>query len=125
MDITNSFEKMAEAGSRTDICELVGNLVYYIIMIIVFLIALEVLGISAVLEPLEHMVALFLGFLPNLVAAIIIGFVGYALAKFVSTLVGLAGEFISRMAAKAGIDNTEKLLISFKKWYLSSFSYRF
>lgn len=81
-------EKIADGTSKG-----VGQLLYYLLMIIVFLIVLENLGISSVLAPLEKMVDKFLGFIPNLIAAGIIGFIGYMLAKIVSSLVATAGAF--------------------------------
>lgn len=87
----------------------VGKLVYYLLMIIVFLIVLENLGIRSVLSPLERMVDEFLGFIPRLIAAGIIGFIGYMLAKFVSSLVAGAGAFIGRMVQKVGINKPEQV----------------
>lgn len=96
-------EKIADGTSKG-----VGQLLYYLLMIIVFLIVLENLGISSVLAPLEKMVDKFLGFIPNLIAAGIIGFIGYMLAKIVSSLVATAGAFIGRLVEKTGLQNTEK-----------------
>src|SRR5699024_598807 len=96
-------EKIAEGTSKG-----VGQLLYYLLMIIVFLIVLENLGISSVLEPLEKMVDKFLGFITHLIAAGFIGFIGYMLAKIVSNLVASAGAFIGRLVEKTGLENTEK-----------------
>lgn len=90
----------------------IGKLVYYVLMIIVFLIVLEILGITSVLDPLERMVDKFLRFIPNIIAAGIIGFIGYMIAKVVATLVGAAGEGIEKLISKLGIkvDNTEQIV---------------
>ena len=88
----------------------VGSLFYYLIMIIVFLIVLETLGISAVLTPLEAMVGEFLLFIPHLLAALIIGFVGYLLAKFVSGLISFGGGFLTKWVDKTGFKDTDKVI---------------
>ncbi len=88
----------------------IGNLLYYLLMIIVFLIVLETLGISSVLTPLETMLDSFFAFIPHLVAAIIIGLVGYFLAKIVSDLIGLAGDPLNRLIAKTGFKDTGKII---------------
>ena len=48
------------------------------------------------------MVAEFVGFVPNLVAALIIGFAGYVIATIASELVNMAGNFLEKLSAKAG-----------------------
>ncbi len=88
----------------------IGNLIYYLLMIIVFLIVLETLGISSVLTPLETMLNQFFAFIPHLVAAIIIGLVGYFLAKIVSDLVSLAGDSLNKLISKTGFKDTGKII---------------
>lgn len=84
-------------------------------MVFVILIVLEILGIDQVLPPLENMVSEFFGFTPNLVAAILFGFIGYILAKFVSNLINIGGTFLDRMVDKTGFKDTDKLINILKK----------
>ncbi|WP_010229622.1 mechanosensitive ion channel [Gillisia marina] len=84
-------------------------------MIIVILIVLEILGIDQVLTPLENMVDEFLSYVPNVIGAILIGFIGYILAKFVSNLVSIGGSFLDRMVDKTGFKDTDKLVNILKK----------
>src|SRR5699024_1606473 len=49
------FRNSGESGEKTNV--FIANLFYYLIMIIVFLIVLEKLGISSALAPLENMVS--------------------------------------------------------------------
>ncbi len=88
----------------------ISKMVYYILMIIVLMIVLEILGVSEVLDPLKDMVSKFVLFLPNIVAAGIIGFAGYIIAKLVSSLIGLSGNFIDQIAEKFGITQTDKIV---------------
>lgn len=92
---------------KTDIDseKFISKLVYYIIMVMVLLVVLEMLGVSEVLDPLKDMVGKFMTFLPNLVAALAIGFVGYIIASVVSELVNLAGNLLDTVSSKVGIDS--------------------
>ena len=93
-----------------DTNKFVANLVYYLFMVVLLLIVLEMLGLSQVLDPIKHMLTEFLGFIPNIVAAGAILFLGYVIAIFVSNLVKMAGSFIDRLADKIGFKDTEKLI---------------
>lgn len=87
----------------------VGNIFYYLIMIIVLLIVLEILGISEVLTPLENMMNEFLLFIPNLIGAALIAFIGYVLAKFVANLIRISGGILDKWVDKTGFKDTDKL----------------
>lgn len=81
---------------------MISKLVYYVLLTVVLMVVLEMLGVSQVLDPLKQMVAEFVGFIPNLVAALIIGFAGYVIASIASELVNLAANFLENLSAKAG-----------------------
>ncbi|MFD0976267.1 mechanosensitive ion channel [Salinimicrobium gaetbulicola] len=87
----------------------VGNILYYLIMVIVLLIVLEILGISEVLTPLENMLNEFLLFIPNLIGAALIAFIGYVLAKFVANLIRISGGILDKWIDKTGFKDTDKL----------------
>lgn len=94
---------------------LISKLVYYILMVIVLLVVLEMMGVSQVLDPLKNMVNEFMGFIPNLVAAGVIGFAGYIIATIASELVNMAGNFIEKMSAKLGLSADVNLSDILKK----------
>lgn len=100
-DLDNRIAK--STGTSLNPEKSISNLVYYVVMVIVLLITMETLGITQILDPLKNMVNEFLGFIPNLVAAGLIGFIGYVLAKIVSSLIGMASGTIERWANKAGL----------------------
>ncbi|HFC00239.1 MAG TPA: hypothetical protein ENJ53_05490 [Phaeodactylibacter sp.] len=81
----------------------VGKLVYYLIMLIVLMITLEILGVHNVLDPVKDMVRKFLVFIPNIVTAGIIGFAGYMIATIASDVVGLASTSLGRYSAQLGL----------------------
>lgn len=111
MQRTSWDEKLfGSATGGRDTNRFVGNIVYYLLMIIVFLIVLETLGVSSVLTPLQEMIAIFLAFIPHIIAAVIIGFIGYLLARFVSNLVSFGGQMIAKWGAKAGLGQAEQII---------------
>ena len=80
-----------------------SKLVYYLILMIVLMVVLEMLGVNNVLEPVKDMVNKFLSFIPNLIAAGIIGFAGYIIATLGSEVVGFASEKIQSFGARVGL----------------------
>lgn len=93
-----------------DTNKFIANLVYYILMLIILLIVLEMLGVSYVLDPITNMLNEFLGFIPNILAGLAIIFIGYIIAKFISNLVKMAGSFFDRLANNMGFKETDKLV---------------
>src|SRR5690606_3938372 len=67
-----------------DTNQFLAQLVYYLIMVVVLMIALELMGVSYVLDPLRAMVHEFFTFIPRLLAAGVLVFIGYVLARFVT-----------------------------------------
>lgn len=81
--------------SDFSISRLFGKLAYYLLMIIVLMATLSLMGVSGdVLAPLNEMTVKFLGAIPDIIAAGIIAYVGYFLAKIVAGLVEASGDKI-------------------------------
>lgn len=93
----------------------IASLVYFILMLFVLLLVLSTLGMESVLDPVKNMLNEFLSFLPNLIAAGLIGFVGYILAKVVSNLIGLSSTFIEKIANKLKVEDTGKFVAIIQK----------
>ena len=77
-------------SDKVILSKLIGKLIYFLLMIIVFMLALEKLGMTNVLEPLKIMLNKFLGFIPNIIGAGLVAYIGYMLANVVSELVELS-----------------------------------
>jgi hypothetical protein len=93
----------------------ISKLIYYILMVIVLMVILDIMGVQNVLDPLKEMVGKFTGYLPNIIGAGIIGYVGFILAKIVSSIVGAGGTVVEKYAEKAGVSNSEGMLNVLKK----------
>lgn len=89
---------------------MIAKLIYYIAMVMVLLIVLEMLGVSQVLDPLRSMLTEFLAFLPNLVAALLIGIVGYIIASVASELAGAASKLLERISSRLGLSGDVDLV---------------
>lgn len=94
---------------KFSLAKVISKLAYYIFVIITLLLVLEMMGIYNVLEPLQNMVNEFLGYLPNIIAAGIIGFVGYILAKLASEAMGFISTSVEGMSEKMGFKNPMSL----------------
>ncbi len=97
------------------ISELVSKIVYLVIMIFVFVFALDKLGLGNALDPLKEMLGKFTGFIPKLFGAGLVGYIGYMLAKIISELVGLSGDTIQKIAPKLHLPENIDLVSILKK----------
>jgi hypothetical protein len=77
--------------------------VYYLALLFVLLLVLSVLGVNDVLAPLQGMFESFILFIPNLIAAGVIGFAGFIIARIVSAVVGAAAKGIDVLSKKLGL----------------------
>ncbi|MDX1364400.1 mechanosensitive ion channel [Arenibacter latericius] len=110
LDRTKLGNKVMDEEHSKSTSHFFGKIVYYLIMVIVLLMTLEILEVSAVLDPLKNMLNKFLAFIPNLIGAVLIGFIGYLLAKFVSSLISMGGNFIDKLIDKTGFKDTDMLV---------------
>ncbi len=81
----------------------IATFVYYLALLYVLLLVLSILGVEGVLVPLQNMFEQFVSYLPNLVAAGVIGFAGYIIAKTVSVIVGAAAKGADVLSEKIGL----------------------
>ncbi|MCH7303248.1 mechanosensitive ion channel [Acinetobacter higginsii] len=76
--------KLSSATGRTpNIENLVSKLVFWFVMILAVVGALNVLNISGVSDPFSNMVGRVLAYIPNLLAAVAVGFIGWIIARLV------------------------------------------
>lgn len=81
--------------SNMSISKFIGKLIYYLLMVIVLMATLSMMGVSGeVLSPLNEMTKKFFVAIPDILAAGIITYVGYFLAKIVSGIVEMSGDKI-------------------------------
>ena len=97
----NTNHRLSSAtGHKPNIENLLSKLVFWFVIILAVVGALNVLNISAVSDPFSNMVSRVLAFIPNLLAAVAVGFIGWILA-------GLVKAGLTNMLARTEMD--EKL----------------
>ncbi len=102
-------------SDKVTLSSFIGKLLYFLIMIFVFLLVLDKLGINNVMDPIKHMLSGFLGFIPNIIGAGLVGYIGYMLASIVSELVGLSGDTIQKFTPKLKLPENIDLVAILKK----------
>lgn len=102
-------------SDKMSISKFAGKLVYFLVMIFVFMLALEKLGMTNVLDPVKNLLNNFLTFIPNIVGAGLVGYIGYMLATIVSELVGLSGDTIQNLIPKLKLPENLDLVNILKK----------
>ena len=76
--------KLSSATGRApNIESLISKLVFWFVMILAVVGALNVLNISGVSDPFSNMVGRVLAYIPNLLAAVAVGFIGWIVARLV------------------------------------------
>jgi hypothetical protein len=86
----------AEAGMRP-FSENVGNVLYWLVILVFLPAILGALGLSGLLSPVQDMVDKLLAIVPNIFAAVIIGLVGWFVAR-------LLRDLVSNLLSAAGAD---------------------
>jgi hypothetical protein len=99
----------SKSGEPLNVEGLITGLLYYLLLLFVLLLTLEALGVKGVLDPLKNMFNGFMGMLPNVVAAILIGIVGYVIAKILANAVLILAKGVDRLAIRAGLSEKVQL----------------
>lgn len=101
--------KLSSATGRApNIENLISKLVFWFIMILAVVGALNVLNISGVSDPFSNMVGRILAFIPNLLAAVAVGFVGWIVARLVRaglTNVLARTELDEKLSGEVGVSS--------------------
>jgi len=71
-------------GSTLDLATPIVTIVYYVIVFLVLMAVLGQLGLTSVLDPLKEMANQFVAYIPNVIGAGIVGYIGYMIATLVS-----------------------------------------
>jgi hypothetical protein len=87
VDRTPALKKHYEAEPGKTLGSLIGDIAFWLIMLIGIMMALTTLGLTQVLEPVRQLTTNTFAFIPNLIAAGLIFVVGLVIAKIVRRLV--------------------------------------
>lgn len=89
----------------------IGQIIYWLILLLFVPMVLSTLRLDGLLAPVQSMFNQALGYIPNVFGALLIGFVGYFVAKIVRNIVvGLVSSLNLQSAAeRAGVKNTTNI----------------
>lgn len=100
--------KLSSVTGRTpNIENLVSKLVFWFVMILAVVGSLNVLNISGVSDPFSNMVGRVLAYIPNLFAAVAVGFIGWVVARLVRaglTNVLSRTELDEKLSSEVGVN---------------------
>lgn len=85
--MTTLDERLSSDIGVTPVSQNLGQIAYWLILLLFLPIVLSALGLNGLLLPVQDMMSQLLGFLPNLFAAVVLGVVGYMVAKIARGLV--------------------------------------
>ena len=70
-------------GHRSNVESILSRVIFWLVMIVALVGALNVLNLTSVSGPFSNMLQQFLLFIPQLLAAIVVGFIGWIVANLV------------------------------------------
>ncbi|MBN1556830.1 MAG: mechanosensitive ion channel [Lentisphaerae bacterium] len=95
-----------KTGTATQLESFASALIYYAAMVYVLILTLGVLGIQGVLEPLSAMFSRFIGALPDIVAALLLGLLGYVLARICANVIQALAAGLDKVLPRLGLPET-------------------
>ena len=105
--LEEKFEKTGteQPARKATIAQTLGNIVYWLVFLLFLPAVLGALQLEGLLEPVRTMVNQFLGFLPNVLGAILIVALGWFGAKLVYRIVAnlLAAAGLDRLSERTGL----------------------
>lgn len=91
--------------NKHNLAQPIVSIIKAVLTIFVLMAVLAHFGLTDVLAPLKNMADQFLGYVPNIIGAGIVGYVGWILANLVSELVGAGlGKVDQQLALRTGND---------------------
>jgi hypothetical protein len=111
----------SSTGKSYDLEGIISKIVFWFIFIIAISGALSQLNLNSISAPFANMVNQVLTFIPNLIAAIAVGVIGWVIATVVRTAMNAALAKTSmdeRLSAKAGIKPMSSTIADMVYWFI-------
>lgn len=101
-----------QVGNADKLSNTLAYIVYVLILIPTAIMALDVLDIRVISDPAVGVLDMLIGFVPNIVVALVLVIIGCMIGK-------LAGQIVTKLIATAGLDVQLQNLTESKKFVLS------
>lgn len=111
----------ASTGKSYDLEGIISKIVFWFIFIIAISGALSQLNLNSISAPFANMVNQVLTFIPNLIAAIAVGVIGWVIATVARTAINAALAKTSmdeRLSAKAGVKPMSSTIADMVYWFI-------
>ncbi|WP_201587202.1 mechanosensitive ion channel [Psychrobacter jeotgali] len=108
-------------GKTYDIEGIVSKIVFWFIFIIAISMALDQLNLNSISTPFANMVGQVLSFIPNLIAAIAVGVLGWVIATVARTAINTAlskTTMDERLSAHAGVKPMSNTIADMVYWFI-------
>ncbi len=105
LSASNWDQKLADEAGTRPMSKNIGNVLFWLTFLLFVPAVLGALDLEGLLEPVSGMIDKALAMIPNIVAAVAIGFVGWLLAKLLRALVTnlLAAVGVDRVGSEVGL----------------------
>ena len=112
---TSVDEKLSSEAGVPHMSESIANLAYWFILLMFLPMVLQQLGVTGLLAPINGMITKALSYIPNLIGAGVIIFVGFVIAKILRGIVTniVTSLNVQNLAGKAGIGNQTQIACFF------------
>lgn len=99
------------AGTST---KFIGKLVYLVVFLCFIPAALEAIGIGSIAHPISNFVSAFIGYLPNIIAAVILVYVGVLISQVLGQVVSvlLKKTKLDSLVKKADVEGKQTVLLT-------------
>jgi hypothetical protein len=111
LSATTLDDKLSEHAGMRPMSETLGNVLYGLVLLLFLPAVLGTLKLEGLLSPIQQMVDEILGMLPNVLAALVLGFVGWFVARLLRNLVTnlLEATGADQLGKRAGLQGTMSL----------------
>ena len=111
----------SSTGKSYDLEGIISKIVFWFIFIIAISMALDQLNLNSISAPFANMVGQVLSFIPNLIAAIAVGIIGWVIATVVRTAVTAAlakTTMDERLSSHAGVKPMSSTIADIIYWFI-------
>ena len=111
----------SSTGKSYDLEGIISKIVFWFIFIIAISAALNTLNLNSISAPFANMVGQVLSFIPNLIAAIAIGIIGWVVATVARTALNTAlskTTMDERLSAQAGVKPMSSTIADMVYWFI-------
>lgn len=111
----------SSTGKPFDLEGIISKVVFWFIFIMAISMALDQLNLNSISTPFANMVGQVLSFIPNLIAAIAVGLIGWIIATVVRTVITAAlakTTMDERLSSQAGIKPMSSTIADIVYWFI-------